>query len=101
MEERQPKSIDIVKRGLKRRYRSERRFRRMGLGAIIVSLIFLSILFATILGNGHSVIFQTRVELDIFFDPELFSEGDVGRSDYPKLVKSALSQNIPPGDRSE
>ena len=95
MEERQPKSIDIVKRGLKRRYRSERRFRRMGLGAIIVSLIFLSILFATILGNGHSVIFQTRVELDIFFDPELFSEGDVGRSDYPKLVKSALRKIFP------
>jgi len=95
VEERQPKSIDIVKRGLKRRYRSERRFRRMGLGAIIVSLIFLSILFATILGNGHSVIFQTRVELDIFFDPELFSEGDVGRSDYPKLVKSALRKIFP------
>ncbi len=95
MEEKQPKSIDIVKKGLARRYRSERRFRRMGLGAIIVSLIFLSILFATILGNGHSVIFQSRMQLDIFFDPELFSEGDVGSADYSKLVKSALLNIFP------
>ncbi|MBI5063785.1 MAG: DUF3333 domain-containing protein, partial [Desulfatitalea sp.] len=33
----EPKSIEIVQRGLARRYRAERRFRRMGLGAIILS----------------------------------------------------------------
>jgi len=36
------KSIDIVKKGLARRYRAERRFRRMGLAAIIASLLFLA-----------------------------------------------------------
>jgi len=89
------KTIDIVNRGLKRRYRAERRFRRLGLGAIVISLVFLSILFASILVNGHGVVFQSRIELDIFFDPELFSEGDVGRQDYPRLVKTALYTMFP------
>jgi phosphate transport system permease protein len=89
------KTIDIVNRGLKRRYRAERRFRRLGLGAIVISLLFLSILFASIFVNGHGVVFQSRVELDIFFDPELFSEGEVGRQDYPRLVKTALYTMFP------
>ncbi len=92
---RELKTIDIVNRGLKRRYRAERRFRRLGLGAIVISLVFLSILFASILMNGRGVVFQSRIELDVFFDPELFSEGEVGRQDYPRLVKTALYTMFP------
>ena len=36
------KPIDVVNKGLARRYRAERRFRMMGLAAIIASLIFLT-----------------------------------------------------------
>ena len=89
------KTIDIVNRGLERRYRAERRFRRLGLGAIVISLAFLSILFASIFMNGRGVVFQSRIELDVFFDPELFSEGEVGRQDYPHLVKTALYNMFP------
>jgi phosphate transport system permease protein len=65
------KTIDIVNRGLTRRYRSERRFRFYGLSAIIVSLLFLSLLFFSIVGKGYSAFQQTFVKLDVFFDPAI------------------------------
>ncbi|MCU0603928.1 MAG: DUF3333 domain-containing protein, partial [Desulfobacterales bacterium] len=42
------RTIDIVNRGLKRRYRAERRFRFYGLAAIVLSLAFLALLFVSI-----------------------------------------------------
>jgi phosphate transport system permease protein len=90
-----PKTIEIVQRGLKRRYRAERRFRRMGLAAILLSLVFLGFLFASIVGNGYTVLFQTNIQLDIHFDPEIFGAGDVGAADYPRLVKAALYALFP------
>ncbi|MFZ1983478.1 MAG: phosphate ABC transporter permease PstA [Desulfatitalea sp.] len=90
-----PKTIEIVQRGLKRRYRAEKRFRRMGLAAIVLSLGFLGFLFASIMSNGYTALFQTNIQLDIHFDPEIFSAGDVGAADYPRLVKSALYALFP------
>jgi phosphate transport system permease protein len=89
------KTIDIVQRGLKRRYRAERRFRRLGLAAIMASLIFLSLLFISILANGYSALWQTHVRLDIYFDPQLFTASDVRSADYGQLVKAALREIFP------
>lgn len=90
-----PKTIEIVQRGLKRRYRAEKRFRRMGLAAIVLSLVFLGFLFASIMSNGYTALFQTNIQLDIHFDPEIFGAGDVGAADYPRLVKAALYTLFP------
>lgn len=90
-----PKTIEIVQRGLARRYRAERRFRRMGLGAILLSLAFLGFLFVSIVGNGYTALFQTEFQLEIYFDPQIFADTEVGNADYSRLVKEALYARFP------
>ena len=48
------RTLDIVNRGLARRYRAEKRFRFYGLSAIATSLLFLSLLFISIGAEGYS-----------------------------------------------
>ncbi|MFP4316427.1 MAG: phosphate ABC transporter permease PstA [Desulfovibrionales bacterium] len=90
-----PKTIDIVNKGLARRYRAERRFRRYGLGAIILSLLFLSFLFVSIVGNGYSAFQQSFVLLDVYLDPEIFESEELAQANYPGLVKSSLQTMFP------
>jgi len=90
-----PKTIEIVKRGLARRYRAERRFRRMGLGAILLSLAFLGFLFVSIVGNGYTALLQTELQLEIYFAPQIFADTEVGNADYSRLVKEALYALFP------
>ncbi|MFP4071760.1 MAG: phosphate ABC transporter permease PstA [Desulfovibrionales bacterium] len=90
-----PKTIDIVNKGLARRYRAERRFRRYGLGAIILSLLFLSFLFVSIVGNGYSAFQQSFVLLDVHLDPEIFEGEELAQANYPGLVKSSLQTMFP------
>jgi phosphate transport system permease protein len=89
------KTMDIVKRGLARRYRSERRFKFLGLSAIVASLMFLTLLFTSIIGNGYTAFWQTFIRLDIFFDPHILTENNLSRANYPGLVKSALHNLFP------
>ena len=72
--------IDIVHKGLKRRYRSERRFRFMGLLAIIASLAFLSLLFISIIGNAYSALFQTHVKLNVDLEQRWFEGEELGNA---------------------
>jgi phosphate transport system permease protein len=64
------RTIDIVNRGLKRRYRAERRFKDMGCRRHHLSLLFLSLLFVTIIGNGYTAFQQTYVKLESISTPE-------------------------------
>ncbi len=89
------RTIDIVNRGLKRRYRAERRFRIYGVAAIILSLVFLALLFVTIMGNGYTAFQQTEIRLDIFFDPAEFEEELVADANYPAIVKASLRNLFP------
>lgn len=89
------KTIDIVNRGLARRYRSERRFRFYGLAAIVTSLVFLALLFTSIIGNGYSAFRQTFIRLDINFDPQVINEENLSRANYSMLVKSSLHNLFP------
>jgi phosphate transport system permease protein len=89
------RTIDIVNRGLKRRYRAERRFRIYGVVAIILSLVFLALLFITIIGNGYTAFQQTEIQLDIFYDPAEFEDELVADANYPGIVKAALRSQFP------
>jgi phosphate transport system permease protein len=91
----QRRAIDIVKDGLARRYRRERRFRLYGIGAILVSLLFLSILFGSIIGKGYTAFEQTFVRLDIFFDPSILSQEALATANYPGVIKESLRQMFP------
>ena len=92
---RKPKNKEIVQQGLAKRYRSERRFRRTGMAAIIVSLLFLSFLFISIIGNGYTALFQTYIQIEVHMDPERLPAAQLGTADYPGLVKSALRSMFP------
>ncbi len=96
-----PRAIDIVNAGLHRRYRAERRFRLMGLGAVILGLSFVAILFADIIGKGYTAFQQTYIQLPIRFDARIIDpaaerEPDrLSRADYQKLVREALLAQFP------
>jgi len=94
-ESQSPKAIDIVNRGLAKRYGKEQRFKIYGLIAVILSLSFLVLLFFTIFSNGYSAFFQTFVELEVFFDPAFIDKNDPANSNYPGLVKKTLSNEFP------
>lgn len=89
------KPIDIVNKGLAKRYRKERRFRLMGLGAIVASLIFLSFLFVSIISNGYTALFQTFIRINVHFDPDRLPLDDLSSADYPGIVKASLRSMFP------
>ena len=91
----QKRTIDIVHASLARRYRAERRFRRLGMSAIVCSMIFLSILFISIIGNGYSAFFQTFIKIDVFFDPEILQQDALNAADYQGLIKESLRSMFP------
>ncbi len=84
------KPIDIVKAGLGKRYRAERRFRRMGVSAIAASLIFLSFLFFSIISKGYTALWQTHMQIDVKVDASFFEQGDMGRADYQGMIKQSM-----------
>ncbi|CAA7617961.1 phosphate ABC transporter permease PstA [Magnetospirillum sp. SS-4] len=94
-------AVQIIAARLKRRHAAERRFRRTGLAAVVVSLGFLAILLFTILGNGLSAFSQTYVRLDVTLDAETLGIGDQRSADalasanYQGVVKEALYKRFP------
>ncbi|HEX5680874.1 MAG TPA: phosphate ABC transporter permease PstA [Desulfobacterales bacterium] len=92
------RTIDIVKSGLTRRYRAERRFRFYGLSAIILSILFLALLFTSIVGKGYSAFRQTHIKLDVFFDPAVLQKEALVNADYPALVKASIQNLFPEVD---
>jgi phosphate transport system permease protein len=60
-------TTDAMQKRVRARYASERRFRALGLGAIIMSAGFLLFLLATMLGNGIRGFERTDIALPINF----------------------------------
>ncbi len=89
------RTIDIVQKGLAKRYRAERRFRVYGLAAIVASLLCLAILFINIVGNGYTAFQQTYIQLDVFFDPEKVEQGNLSTADFPGLLKNSMRNMFP------
>ena len=89
------RTIDIVNRGLGKRYRAERRFRLYGLSAILISMVFLALLFISIVSKGYSAFFRTVIELDVTFDPEIVTPETLSSANYSGLVKKSLRKMFP------
>ena len=89
------RTLDIVNRGLAKRYRAEKRFRFYGLAAIAASLVFLSLLFISVGAKGYSALFQTFIKLDVFFDPEILRQESLASANYQGLVKKSLRNMFP------
>ncbi|MCB1723094.1 MAG: phosphate ABC transporter permease PstA [Chromatiaceae bacterium] len=95
------RAIDVVNTSLKKRYAREARFRRLGFGAVILGLLFVSILFFDIIGKGYTAFVQTHIELEVYFDPAVIDpEGkrdmkEIARADFRKLSRNALRSLFP------
>lgn len=88
-------TIDIVMRGLPRRYRRERRFQFYGMLAIALGLCFLSLMFVSIVGKGASAFRQTFIRLEVHFDPEIVNEASMAEADYARILRNAMTHLFP------
>jgi phosphate transport system permease protein len=95
------KSTDRVRSGLAARYRAERRFQFYGKAAIFMGLLFLSLLFISIISKGFPAFQQTYMELEVNVDPEYADpKGDgsaesISSGDFGGLVKKTLRTRFP------
>ena len=93
--------IEKVNASLARRYAKERRFRRMGLTAVVLGLVFVSVLFIDIFSKGYTAFVQTHIELEVFFDPAVIDpEGTrdpavIARADFRQIVRQPLREKFP------
>jgi phosphate transport system permease protein len=91
----------IVERGLKRRYRAERRFQAYGMLAVLAGVAFVVFLFGTIFSQGASVFRQSYLQLEVYFDPEVIDPAgtrkvdDLYVADYQALVRASLRARFP------
>ncbi|MGE0030194.1 MAG: phosphate ABC transporter permease PstA [Steroidobacteraceae bacterium] len=92
---------ELVERGLRRRYRAERRFKAYGLAAAISGLVFVAFLFLSIISTGYTAFVQTYIRIDIRFDPELIdpegtrNEDTLFAADYSGVLKQSVREKFP------
>jgi phosphate transport system permease protein len=95
------KAMDVVNAGLAKRYRAERRFRAYGMVSVFLGILFLAILLVDIVGKGHTAFFQTRLTLDVYFDPEVIDPQGTGDpqamrgANYAALIRASLKEIFP------
>jgi phosphate transport system permease protein len=91
----------IVRAGLARRRRAERRFRLYGLISIAVGLLSLAVLFISIIGSGYTAFQQTYLALDVTFDASVIDPDGkrdpevLAAADYGGLLKQGMSALFP------
>jgi phosphate transport system permease protein len=95
------RAIEKVNASLARRYAKERRFRRMGLSAVVLGLFFVSVLFLDIVSKGYTAFVQTHVELEVYFDPAVIDPDGtrdmdaIARADFRQLARQPLRDMFP------
>ncbi len=92
---------DLVARQIPRRYRAEWLFEKAGLGALVVGLGFLAFFFYTLVMNGYTAFWQSRIALDVpltaaVIDPDGTRDVDlIGQANYQGLLRDALRTRFP------
>jgi len=94
-------TANLIKKGLKKRYRTERLFQSIGLIAIILGLAAVLFLFTSIVGKGYGAFQQTYILLTVDFDKDLIDpSGDrdldsISQANYGVMVKESLRNQFP------
>jgi len=91
----QPLTPEQRKAVLKRRRRSEFRFKALGVSAIMLSLLLLATLLLSITLNGYSAFQQTYIKLDVQLDPAELPKDNLAQANYLGLVKDAIRDMFP------
>lgn len=82
----------------RKRHASERRFRMMGLAAVIFGLLSLAGLMTSILSNGLTSFRQTYVSIDVYLDPaKLDKTGNRDPQDLQKITTFTITPLIQAG----
>ncbi|MBT5860080.1 MAG: phosphate ABC transporter permease PstA [Alphaproteobacteria bacterium] len=95
------KTRDRVTASLKRRHAAERRFRGLGLAAVVVALGALSVLFADIISKGYTAFRQTHIDITVFLDPAILDptgaadQKELRRSDTQSVIRAAIRARFP------
>lgn len=84
-----------VELGLARRRRREERFRRLSFSAVVLSIGFLVLLFASIISNGWSAFLRTDILLDVHFDKAVLDVNSLVNANYGKLIKQSMRELLP------
>ncbi|MBC8270324.1 MAG: phosphate ABC transporter permease PstA [Rhodospirillaceae bacterium] len=79
---------------LAKRHRAERRYRLYGQLAIGLALLFLVLIFTSLIARGYGALQQTEMRLDTIFDKDVIGDGGI-QADYQKLARNALSEIFP------
>ena len=94
-------TFKLDERRLRHRHAAETRFRFYGLLGIALAVLALGVLLVTIVAKGHTAFFQSRVVVDVFFDPALIdpeASGDpkiLAKGNYGAIAKRSLSALFP------
>jgi phosphate transport system permease protein len=100
-DQRHERAMQRIEKGLAKRYRRELNFKRLGLAAILLGLLFVSFLFVNVISNGYTAFQQTYIKLDVTFDPEKIAAvgetdpGVISKGDFGGLIKATLRKAFP------
>jgi phosphate transport system permease protein len=92
---------EAVATHIRARYRAERRFKAYGLGALLISALFVVVLLGDILIKGVPAFWQNSVALDVTFNAETIDPAgtrkpeDLRGADYFPLARDAIMAAIP------
>ncbi|MFZ5557413.1 MAG: phosphate ABC transporter permease PstA [Pseudomonadota bacterium] len=96
-----PRTVEVVAAGMGRRRAAEKRFRFYGQAAIGLGLLFLVLLFTSIIANGYTAFWQTYVKLDLRLDPAVIDPdgkrdpAQIRGADFSALIKENLREMFP------
>lgn len=80
---------------LRRRYKAEQRFKRLGVSAIAIALAFLAFLFISIVGKGYTAFMQTFIQVEVNLEKKYFTNPDLYQADYGGIIKASLRNMFP------
>nr|WP_321454490.1 phosphate ABC transporter permease PstA [uncultured Cohaesibacter sp.] len=83
--------------GLKKRYGRERRFQAFGITAIILGVLFLLLLFWSIVTKGYTAFQQTQMHLDVYINEQLVDPSgnrDISVLQMPIRYNKVLEQAV-------
>lgn len=94
-------NTELIKKGLAKRYRREKRFRAYGLMAVMVGFIFLAILLTDIIGKALPALTQHWVKLEVSFDADTLGideksdDAEIWEANYNSATKKSIRSLFP------
>ena len=65
----------VIQSSLAKRHRKEKSFRIFGLASVVAGLLFVALLFSSILAKGLPAFWQTSLNVPVYFDPKIINAG--------------------------